>query len=148
MIAEEDLKCYQYNLIAAFLNALIGIHTIFVEQLHSFETGNDQVCVLQKALYRLKQALLLQYDEFAKFARAYRFDLFLSNAYVFRNKTTGVIIVIYVNDVLLIAKLLESIFGTAKIIGDVFPIRPLGELHYYLGIRIVRDRQRRQLVVV
>lgn len=67
---------------------------------------------------------------------------------MFRNKTTRVIIVIYVNDVLLIAKLLESIFDTAKIIGDAFPIRPLGELHYYLGIRVIRDRQRRQLVVV
>lgn len=58
------------------------------------------------------------------------------------------IIVIYVNDVLLIAKLLDSILGTIKLIGGVFPIRPLGKLYYYLGIRIVRNRERRQLIVV
>lgn len=67
---------------------------------------------------------------------------------MFRNKVTRVIIVIYVNDVLLIAKLLESIFGTAKLIGDAFPMRLLGELYYYLGIRIIRNREHRQLVVV
>lgn len=67
---------------------------------------------------------------------------------MFRNKVTRVIIVIYVNDVLLIVKLLESIFGTAKLIGDAFPIQLLGKLHYYLGIRIIRNREHRQLVVV
>lgn len=148
MIAEDDLKCYQYDLIAAFLNALIGTYTILVEQLYGFETGNNKVCILQKVLYRLKQAPLLQYDEFAKFAKVYGFDLFLADVYVFRNRDTRVIIVIYVNDVLLITKLLDSILGTAKLIGGVFPIRPLSKLHYYLGMRIVRNRERRQLIVV
>lgn len=59
---------------------------------------------------------------------------------MFRNKITRVIIVIYVDNILLIAKLLESILGTTKLIGGVFPIRPLSELYYYLGIRIIRNR--------
>lgn len=59
ILAEEDLECYQYNLIAAFLNVLIGTHTIYVEQLYGFEDGKDSVCVLLKVLYGLKQAPLL-----------------------------------------------------------------------------------------
>lgn len=60
MIVEEDLECYQYDLIAAFLNALIGDHVIYVEQLYGFEEGDgNKVCLLQKALYGLKQAPLL-----------------------------------------------------------------------------------------
>lgn len=46
MIAEDDLECYQYDLIAAFLNALIGTYTILVEQPYGFETGNNKVCIL------------------------------------------------------------------------------------------------------
>lgn len=67
---------------------------------------------------------------------------------MFRNATTGVIIVIYVDDVLLIAKLLSLIFDTAELISAAFLIRLLGELYFYLRIRVIRDRQKRQLIVV
>lgn len=149
IIVEEDLEYYQYDLIAAFLNALIGNYVIYVEQLYSFEEGDgNKVCLLQKALYRLKQALLLQYDKFTKFAKSYRFNPFLSDAYVFRNADTNVIIVIYVDDVLLITKLLLLVSDATKQINAMFLIRRLGELYYYLSIRIVRDRAKRQLIVV
>lgn len=143
IIADEDLECIQYDLITAFLNALVSIYIIFIEQLYRFEDREDNVCILLKALYGLKQLLLLQYDKFAKFIKNYSFDLFLSNAYVFRNIETGVIIVVYVNDILIIARLLALIFDVAKTISTTFPIRPLGELYYYLGMRIIRDRLRR-----
>lgn len=67
---------------------------------------------------------------------------------MFRNTKTGVIIVIYVDDVLIIVRLLASIFETAELIKAVFPIRLLREIHYYLSIRIIRNRDNRQLVVV
>lgn len=148
MIADEDLECMQYDLIAAFLNALVGTHVIFVEQPHGFEDGEDNVCMLLKALYGLKQSPLLWYDEFAKFMKNHGFNPFLSDACVFRNTETGVIIVVYVDDILIMARLLASIFDVAKTISATFPMRPLGELHYYLGMRIIRDRSRRQLMLV
>lgn len=149
IIAEEDLEYYQYNLVAAFLNALLRDYVIYIEQPHSFEKGDgDEVCLLNKVLYGLKQVLLLQYDKFTKFAKKYRFDLFLSDAYIFRNVATGVIIVIYVDNVLLIAKLLILIYSTVEVIRTAFQIRTLSKLHYYLSIRIVRDRQQRKLIVV
>lgn len=147
MLAEQNLECHQYDLVAIFLNVLIRTHIIYVEQPHGFEEG-DRVCLLLKALYGLKQALLLQYNKFTKFVRKHSFDLFLSDAYVFRNASTSVIIVIYVDDILIIARLLASIFETANLIETVFPIRLLRELYYYLGIRIIRNRETRQLIVV
>jgi hypothetical protein len=42
----------------AFLQLLID-KTIYVEQLYSFEEGEDLVYLLLRALYRLKQSLLL-----------------------------------------------------------------------------------------
>lgn len=148
MLAEEDLEYYQYNLIAAFLNILISTYTIYVKQLHRFEDRKDSVCMLLKALYRLKQAPLLQYDEFAKFIKKYRYNPFLSDAYVFRNPETGIIIVVYIDDILIIAKLLASIVKIVALINATFKLRPLGELYYYLGIRIIRNRSQRQIIVV
>lgn len=149
IIVEEDLKYYQYNLVVAFLNALLRDYVIYIEQPYRFEKGDgDEVCLLNKVLYGLKQVLLLQYDKFTKFVKKYRFDLFLSDAYVFRNAATGVIIVIYVDDVLLIAKLLILIYSTVEVIRTAFQIRTLSKLYYYLSIRIVRDRQQRKLIVV
>lgn len=57
------------------------------------------------------------------------------------------IIVIYVDDLLVIARLLTAVFDTAELINAAFPMRLLGELHYYLGMRIIRDRRQRQLMV-
>lgn len=67
---------------------------------------------------------------------------------MFRNSQTGVIIVIYVDNLLVIAKLLSSIFDIAELINAAFLIRALGELYYYLGMRVIRNRQQRQLIVV
>lgn len=152
IVCEEDLECYQYDLIAAFLNALIGDHVIYVEEPHGFEssppgTQSPTVCLLLKALYGLKQAPLLWYEEFTKFAHKHGYHSFLSDACIFRNKETGVIIVIYVDDVLVIARLVKSVHEAAELIGATFQMRALGEVHYYLGMRIIRDRAKRQLVL-
>jgi hypothetical protein len=74
------------------------------------------------------------------------FDPFLSNAYVFRN-SNSTIIVIYVDDLLIFARLLASVKSAAQLIGGTFEMRSLGELHYYLGMRIMRNRARKQLMV-
>lgn len=58
---------------------------------------------------------------------------------MFRNNAR-VIIVIYVDEMLIIAKLLLLIFDTVKLLNSGFPIRPLSKLYYYLGIRIIRNR--------
>lgn len=66
---------------------------------------------------------------------------------MFRNDTR-IIIVVYIDDILIIARLVASIFDVAKLINRTFKLRLLGKLYYYLGIRIIRDRLRRQLIVV
>lgn len=57
------------------------------------------------------------------------------------------IIVIYVDDLLVIARLLTAVFNTVELINAAFPIRLLSELYYYLGMRIIRNRRQRQLMV-
>lgn len=48
----------------------------------------------------------------------------------------------------MIARLVSSIEEVAAVIREAFEIRLLGKLHYYLGIRIIRDRSKRQLIII
>lgn len=48
----------------------------------------------------------------------------------------------------MIARLVSSIEEVAAVIGEAFEIRSLGKLYYYLGIRIIRDRSKRRLMII
>lgn len=48
---------------------------------------------------------------------------------------------------LVIARLVKSVYEAAELIGATFQIRALGKVHYYLGMRIIRNRAKRQLVL-
>lgn len=67
---------------------------------------------------------------------------------MFRNPITGLIIVIYIDNLLLIARLVLSIEEVVVVIREAFKIRLLGKLYYYLGIRVIRDRSKRQLIII
>ena len=50
------------DFITAFLNGVIGDHTVYVEQPLGYEIGVNLVCQLQKALYELKQSPRIWYQ--------------------------------------------------------------------------------------
>ncbi|SMR62312.1 unnamed protein product [Zymoseptoria tritici ST99CH_1E4] len=57
-------------------------------------------------------------------------------------------VVVYVDDLLVFASLISSVDAAALLIGDRFAMRSLGPLHYYLGMRIIRDRSKRQIMII
>jgi hypothetical protein len=68
VMAQYNLECKQYDIIIAFLNALIDDRMIYVEQPHGFKVDDNDdennsnqinVCLLLRALYGLKQSPLL-----------------------------------------------------------------------------------------
>jgi hypothetical protein len=63
IMANKDLECKQFDLITAFLNALMKKYKIYVKQPHGYkeksDTGHILVCLLLRALYGLKQLPLL-----------------------------------------------------------------------------------------
>ncbi|KJX93076.1 hypothetical protein TI39_contig4419g00005 [Zymoseptoria brevis] len=149
MAAEHDLECNQYDVIAAFLKAMMDDHNIYVEMHHGFADRPEKVgmvCLLLMALYGLKQAPLLWYAEFTKFMRSHGYNPFMSDSCVFSNGTT--IVVVYVDDLLIFASLISSVEAAALLIGARFAMRSLGPLHYYLGMRIIRDRSKRRIMIV
>ena len=147
LVAHYDLECRQYDVITAFLNAVLRDRSIYVEQPHGFERGN-KVCLLLKALYGLKQSPLLWYQEFARYLRAARFAPLWSDNCVFIQKETGAIVVIYVDDLLIVSRSGELVNTVAGALRRQFKMRELGDVAFFLGCRIVRDRTLRKLWLV
>ena len=150
MVAKLDLECKQFDLITAFLNALIKKHKIFVEMPHGFEQYEGKVqkiCLLKCALYGLKQSPLLWYEELAKFLRVMDLEPCIRDPCLFMHHS-GAYILIYVDDLLLIAKSLELINKLASLLSAKFAMKELGDVAWFLGCRIVRDRKKRKIWMV
>lgn len=147
LVAHYDLPCKQFDLLTAFLNASMGGHVVYVEQPHGFEEG-DNVCLLLRALYGLKQAPLLWHRELTKFLESVHFVPLWSDACLFKHKDSGAIIIIYVDDLVITARTEDEIEVVANLLGNQFKLKALGDVHYYLGCRIIRNRTIRKLWIV
>jgi hypothetical protein len=147
IVVHYNLECKQFDIVTAFLNALIEDHLkIYVEMPHGFEV-NGKVCLLKRALYGLKQSPLLWYEELAKYLCEMGFEALENDMCVFRHAKNGTTIVIYVDDMLVIARNLEKLEDAVQPLRTKFKMRELGDLHYYLGLRFVRDKANRTLCI-
>ncbi|KXL49222.1 MAG: hypothetical protein FE78DRAFT_28434 [Acidomyces sp. 'richmondensis'] len=150
IVAAYDMECKQFDAITAFLNSTISEHKIYVEQPHGYEqqlNGQGAVCLLLKALYGLKQSPLLWYQELTKFLNSVHFTPMWSDACLFHHRQSNVFLLIYVDD-FLIAGNLEGISAAAELLGNKFKLKALGDVHYYLGCRIVRNRPNRKIYLL
>lgn len=146
IIAVYNLECKQYDIITAFLNVLINDRQIYVIMLYRFEQLG-KVCLLLRALYSLRQSPLLQYKQLKAFLITLKFIPIISDIYAFKY-ANGSIIVVYVDDILVITQNLEALITVVALLRDRFKIRELGNIYYYLGIRIVRDRKAKKIYVI
>jgi hypothetical protein len=150
LVARLDMECKQYDLITAFLNALIEKHRIFVEMPHGFEQYDGKVqmiCLLKRALYGLKQSPLLWYEELTKFLHSMDLKPCFSDPCLFMHPS-GAYILVYVDDLLLIAKSLELVNKLASLLGARYAMKELGDVSWFLGCRIIRDRKARKIWIV
>jgi len=150
LVAKLDMECKQYDLVTAFLNVLIKDHKIFVEMPHGFEQYKGKVqmiCLLKRALYGLKQSPLLWYEELSKFLYSMDLKPCISDPCLFLHPS-GAYILVYVDDLLLMAKSLELINRLAFLLGARYAMKELGDVAWFLGCHIIRDREARKIWIV
>ncbi|XP_075088615.1 uncharacterized protein LOC142170623 [Nicotiana tabacum] len=136
-----DLYVHQMDVKTAFLNGNLS-EEIYMQQPEGFVLpGNEKkVCKLIKSLYGFKQAPK-QWHE--------RFDsVILSTGFVHNNadkciyskftKEYGVIICLYVDDMLIFGTNLQGITETKKYLTSVFKMKDLNEVDTILGIKVKR----------
>src|ERR1700722_10953543 len=104
--------------------------------------------LLLKALYGLKQAPHLWYKELKSFLITLKYMPIPANPYVFISQQSGQIIIIYVNDLILIRRDIQTIKLLKEALRNKYKVRDLGLITYYLGIQIIRNSQGQSIQLV
>lgn len=142
MAAAQDLEIEQMDVTTAFLYGKVN-EEIYVEQPTGLDDGTRRVCRLNRALYGLRQAPRIWYETIAKFFEEQGLRCIDADYSVFTDGTTYV--ALYVDDLLIIGPLIDTINKLKKALSHRFKMVDLGPCHYYLGMEITRDRPRRTL---
>ena len=146
--ALEDLEIHQMDVVTAFL--LGGLEEeIYMEQPEGFEKtgrkGERLVCKVRKGLYGLKQSARNWYLRLKRYLESIGFVRCNADHCIYFNSATEIIIAVWVDDLILLGKTVEAINIVKSDLGKEFEMKDLGELEYFLGIQVARDRTKRRL---
>lgn len=141
--SKERLQVHHLDVKTAFLNGKLT-ETIYMKQPPGFEDDNKQlVCKLKKSIYGLKQAAKSWNDTIHQFLTKIGFMQSKADQclYTKRINDEWAYILVYVDDIVLVAKTTTTIHALKQIIANEFDIKDLGEIKQYLGIEVTRDEK-------
>jgi hypothetical protein len=103
-------------------------------------TRCDYVCKLDKALYRLKQALRVCYSRLSSKLQDLGFIPSKANTYLFFFNKGGVtiFILIYIDDIIVTSSTHNATQGLLQQLSREFALKDLGELSFFLEIELNR----------
>nr|GEV95901.1 hypothetical protein [Tanacetum cinerariifolium] len=132
----------------AFLNGELE-EEVYMEKPEGFviQGQENKVCKLIKSLYGLKQAPKQWHQNFDQVILSNGFRINESDKCVYSRFVNGkgVIICLYVDDMLIFGTDLEQVQMTKKLLSKNFDMNDLGEVDVILGIKILRKENRLML---
>lgn len=150
LVNENDWELDGMDVKTAFLHMELAktIYMEIPEGIKTEEGGTPRLaCWLIKTIYGLKQSLKAWYGKIHTF--------FIQNGFVrseedhslYIHETRGLIILVYVDDMLLATSSRESIVWAKTILHDHFDMTDPGEPTTFIGVEISRNRSQRTLKV-
>jgi Reverse transcriptase (RNA-dependent DNA polymerase) len=103
------------------------------------------VCLVRKSLYGFKQSARLWNRKLRRFLKKIGFYQLHSDHCVYINKDTGVILAMWVDDLIIFGKDRMEVDKMKDQMRSEFEMKDLGPLRYFVGILVQRDRERRTL---
>ncbi|GJS15568.1 zinc finger, CCHC-type containing protein [Tanacetum coccineum] len=145
LAAIQNLVIHQMDVKTAFLNGDLD-EEVYMKQPECFVMlGNEhKVCKLVKSLYGLKQAPKQWHQKFDKDVLSSGFLLNQSDKCVyskFDNSSKGVIICLYVDDMLIFGTDQNQVDKTNKFLSSRFSMKDIGKVDVILGIKIKRENK-------
>jgi len=133
----------QLDVSNAFLHGILD-EEVYMEQPKGYEdhTFPDHVCYLHKSIYGLKQAprawfkrLSQQLIDFGFSESKMDYSLFTYNS-----DTLCVFVLVYVDDIIITGSDSQTVHYFIDQLQNVFPIKDLGELSFFLGVEALRNQ--------
>lgn len=138
-----DLDAFQLDAVDAFLNGDLD-ETVFVQYPDGFNIPG-QCLRLLKGLYGLRRSPRLWYKELSSTLREMGLRPILEEPCIFAND--WLVVFFYVDDIALLARPSDRarLQDFIRRLQGKYKMHDLGELKWFLGIRVIRDRAARKL---
>ena len=150
LAAQRDQELHQVDVETAFLNGKLH-EVVYMRQPQGFlEKGKeDHVCRLIRPIYGLKQAAKEWFDTMVPSITDFGFKQSTADPCLFIRFENDELatIVTQVDDFSIAADDLSLMTEIKKHLGSKFKIRDLGELKWFLGLQVTRDRPNRSLTI-
>jgi hypothetical protein len=142
MVASHGLIIHQMDVKIAFLNGELE-EEIYMDQPDGFVVKGQEgmVCRLVKSLYGLKQAPKQWHEKFDKTLTLVGFVVNEADKCVYYRYGggEGVILCLYVDDILIFGTSLNAIKEVKEFLSKSFEMKDLGEADVILNIKLVRE---------
>nr|GEX59022.1 ribonuclease H-like domain-containing protein [Tanacetum cinerariifolium] len=142
LVVSRHWSIHQLDVKNAFLHGDLS-ETVYMHQPPGFWDSKypDHVCLLERSLYRLKQAPRAWFQRFASYITRVGFQFSRCDSYVFiyRHEIDIAYLLLYVDDIMLTASskpLLQRIIASLH---QEFSMTDLDALNYFWGISVTRD---------
>ena len=142
LAAQYHLKLHQMDVTTAFLNGELE-EEVYMRQPEDFVVkGNEHlVCKLKRSIYGLRQSPRCWNYTLDCKLKEMGFDQTPSDPCLYVSKGEMFIVAVYVDDILLACKDNTRMEQVKKIIGKYFKVKDMGDLSYFLGVKVVQNKQ-------
>jgi len=138
LCAINNWEAHHVDVKTAFLNGVID-EEIYIEQPQGFAVS-QQVCLLKRSLYGLKQSPRLWNSTFFNTMTVHGFEQSKNDSCLFFERSTHQYLLLYVDDIILFCPSKSVIERTKNLLRKHFEITDLGEISKFLGVTIERNR--------
>ncbi|KAF5464732.1 hypothetical protein F2P56_014786 [Juglans regia] len=142
IVVSSSWRIQQLDVQNAFLHDTLD-EQVFMSQPLGFVHPQflNYVCKLNRALYGLKQAPRAWYVCLSSWLLELSFSVSKSDAslFIYRHQSVTIYFLVYADDVILTGSDLSVLAQLEEILQSDFPLKNLGDLHYFLGLECHRN---------
>lgn len=140
---QHGLKLHQVDVTTAFLNGALE-EEVFMRQPEGFEIKGKKhlVCKLKKSIYGLKQSPRCWNVALDTHLKEMGFTQSNNDPCIYHKNTGGDMLLmgVYVDDIILAGKKESDLEQVKTALGKKFDIKDLGQLSYFLGVKVKQQR--------